>query len=304
MTISNNSTGSCARRGIISLIVLVAAIFAGSMNGNAQEVLSKKEGGKVLENIAKTYPDWQTASWQGSLKSDMLPLSIKMRVYMEKDQLTLISLRVPLMGEVARVEIDNDSLLVVNKMKRVYCVKPIGSVLTEMPGLVESLQSLLLGRVTVIGEGEVSKKMADSVTVISVEPAAWRIIPEIPDDFSGVNYEYLVVTDDMRMKNFMVAASEGESASTKSQNPADADDAKTTGRTDGKGEESLSLSVDLEYPNPLKGDVTAYISMAGQKMNMSVTLETEPISYNVKKTERINLPKGYRRVSMRDCMKF
>lgn len=298
MTISMNNTSSCAKSGIISLIMAVVAILAGSMSANAQEVLSKKEGGKVLENIAKTYPDWQTASWQGSLKSDMLPLSIKMRVYMEKDQLTLISLRVPLMGEVARVEIDNDSLLVVNKMKRVYCAKPIGSVLSEMPGLVESLQSLLLGRVTVIGEGEVSKKMADSVTVITVGSDAWRIIPDIPEDFSGANYEYLVMADGMKMKNFMVAASEDGSAT------ADADKAKNSGKTDGKGDESLSLSVDLEYPNPLKGDVTAYLSLAGPKMNMSVTLETEPISYNVKKTERINLPKGYRRVSMRDCMKF
>lgn len=299
MTIFNNNTKRCAGKRLVLLMMVVITIMTGTFSANAQEVLSKKEGGKVLENITKTYPDWQTASWQGSLKSDMLPLSIKMRVYMEKDQLTLISLRVPLMGEVARVEIDNDSLLVVNKMKRVYCSKSIGNVLTEMPGLAESLQSLLLGRVTVIGEGEISKKMADSVTVITAGQDAWRIIPEIPEDFKGVNYEYLVMSDGMKMKNFMVATYEEE------QEAADVENAKTPGKKDGKKDnESLSLSVDLEYPNPLNGDVTAYLSLAGSKMNMSVTFETEPISYNVKKTERINLPKGYRRVSMRDCMKF
>lgn len=274
------------------LILILGALA--SPDAIAQEVLSRKDAEKVAQEICGGYKSWKTASWQGKVRTDMLPISPTMKVYMRKGELTLISLRVPLMGEVGRIEIDNDSVLVVNKMKRRYWSKPIAGVV-DMPGLADALQSMLLGRVALIGYGELSKKTARYAQFFELGEMGWLIVPEIPEGVEGGVYGYAVAPDGS-LTNIVVTEGKprSESADSGSKSAADAEaDAD---------DRSFSLAVDITYGR--KGDADANIALTSKKMNISATLDVDAIEWESKGFDRISLPRNYAKTGFKDCLKF
>lgn len=64
--------------------------------------------------------EWETATLKGKLKMQGLPLSPNVKIFLKKDSLVSISLTAPLLGEVGRLDLTPDSVLVVNKMSKTY----------------------------------------------------------------------------------------------------------------------------------------------------------------------------------------
>lgn len=267
----------------LSTAILIMVGVAYIPEANAQELLDKRAAKEALKEITSGYSDWSSAGWQGAVKTDMLPLTPKMRVYMEKNKQILISVRASIFGEVARVEIDCDSVLVVNKFKKVYWSAPLSKMNERVSDMLNTMQSLLLGRVAVGGRGELSAKMTDDVQIFSMpDGSGWLIVPDIKDEEISLNYGFAVAADTKRITNAMAAYG------------------KTN--NDEKDNKSFSLSADVTYD--AAGNADAAISLASPKLNMAVTLEADEVKYDCSKMDRIQLSKSYRRGSLRDCMKF
>lgn len=171
-------------------LILLAAILllpscktssaASDKSPESQSLSSGLHGGTysaasaALAAILPAYTDWQTAEVSGKLHMKKLPISPTIKIFMKKSEGISISVRASLLGEVGRIEITEDSVVAVNKMKRVYCAESISGIKYDYPDIIADIQSLLLGRAVVLRAGELSAQNADFLdfTPVSDPPAA------------------------------------------------------------------------------------------------------------------------------------
>lgn len=169
------------RKTISILLVLVAALTA-----VAQDFTP------VLNDIIASYAPWTSAEFSGKLRTDKLPVTPTVKMYMVRDSLLQISVRAPLLGEVGRLNLTKDELLIVNKMKKVYCQESPDRVFELYPSLLEDLQSLFLARVVVLGDGELD---GDNVATVDIEEDgadSWLVLPQTDPGVVPFEYGYLV----------------------------------------------------------------------------------------------------------------
>lgn len=119
----------------------------------------------ALETILPNYNDWTVAQLNGTLKLKGLPVTPSIKIYMEKGKRISISIRASLLGEVGRIDVDGDSILAVNKMKRTYCVQKFGNIKYDYPDIISDVQSLLLDRVVIPKAGELKEGNADFIDI-------------------------------------------------------------------------------------------------------------------------------------------
>ncbi|MDE7403292.1 MAG: DUF4292 domain-containing protein [Muribaculaceae bacterium] len=155
--------------------------------------LSVQETLAAIESITASYQPWKSVEYSGKLKYDKLPISPTVKMYMVCDSLIQISVRVPLMGEVGRIELTPQRVLAVNKMKRVYVEESAAGMLGKYPGGISDLQSLFLARVVFPGSGELSTENPVVALISEVSDSEWMLMP-VNDgaDLPGFSYGYLV----------------------------------------------------------------------------------------------------------------
>lgn len=147
----------------------------------SQSVILDSVRSAALATILPAYTDWQTAEISGKLRMNKLPISPTIKIYMKKGEEISISVRASLLGEVGRIEIAGDSVIAVNKMKRVYCAESISGIKYDYPDLIADIQSLLLARAVVLRAGELSPLNADFLDFTpSQQPANQLPPPPIP----------------------------------------------------------------------------------------------------------------------------
>ncbi|MDE7080381.1 MAG: DUF4292 domain-containing protein [Muribaculaceae bacterium] len=275
---------------LVSLLLIIIS-SAGSPLHAQDDQLGRKEEKRLIERIADSYTDWQRASWSGKLSSDRLPVSVTMKVYMEKGKLTMISLRAPLFGEVARVEIDPDSLVVANKMKHTYYSRQLSEISAMAPDLTEDVQALLLGRMFAIGCGQLGKSCADAVAIFPLQAdSGYMVVPDVPDYLPQVVYGF--ATDaDLRISTFAAAYGRTEVAS--EPTPDNPDPGFSY-------EPEVQLQADITYSG--KGAV-ARLEAIGRGQTYTATLSVGETEWDGKPFDRIDLS-GYRRVAFRDVMRM
>lgn len=130
--------------------------------------LSEKQSDKWLAALSKTYTPWEKLQLSGSLSVKQLPVNPSVKIYMERGSLILLSLRVPVLGEVGRIEIDSDSAMVINRRDRKYAKLSTASLLSRIGVNISDFQDLLLGRVFLAGSAPLS---ADNAELFSVSEA-------------------------------------------------------------------------------------------------------------------------------------
>lgn len=135
---------------------------------------------KWLSAVADTYTPWHAMSIDGELSMKGLPIDPSVKIYMEKGQCIRVSLRVPLLGEVGRLEIDPQYTLVVNKRGKCYSRLSTSS-LMERTGLgLSDLQDLLLGQVFLAGGTPLTKQSASLFDVSSASGGLYIVTPHTP----------------------------------------------------------------------------------------------------------------------------
>lgn len=165
------------------------------MKAVASEIvpLGRGESSKVAKAIAKSYYDWDAISIDGKVNFAGLPVKPSAKIYMRKGDCVRISLRVPLMGEVGRIELDSDTLRAYNKMKRTYCAEYVGGYFAQSQTSIKDVQDLLLGRVFLIGSGTLDASLAQKVDVAEHTSSEWIITPV--QQPSGASYGFTVYRD-------------------------------------------------------------------------------------------------------------
>lgn len=151
------------------------------------EIIEEEE----IELIVPQYEDWKKVTLNGKLKMRGLPVSPGVRIFMEKDSLIEISIKVPFMGEVGRIILNPDKVLGINKMNNTYTELPLKDFLKLYPGGLSDLQNLLLARVVIPGYGVISPETSDYVEVYITEDGL-ALVPLDEYAINGLQYGYIV----------------------------------------------------------------------------------------------------------------
>lgn len=140
--------------------------------------LGKSQSLSIARAIAKTYTPWQKVSMKGKAKLEGLPVSLSVKIYMERTHSVIMSLSAPLLGEVGRVELTSDSVLLVNKKGKTYCKESIASYLSEFGASITDVQDLIMGRVFMLGYGTLTESNASMAEVSDGASDTWILTPK------------------------------------------------------------------------------------------------------------------------------
>ncbi|MDE6272669.1 MAG: DUF4292 domain-containing protein [Muribaculaceae bacterium] len=275
-------------RGIQRVFLTIIALLLISFPSGAQELLSGKKASSVAGSIASNYKNWTTAGWSAKVKSDMLPVSVTAKTFMRRDSLTLISLRAPLVGEVARIEIDRNAITVVNKMKKRYAQMNIAAYGELATTLHSNIQDILIGRVTIIGEGTLSKSNCKDVDLYQVDDNTFLISATLNVGETSVNYGYAA---DLQGRILEMMATQGKPHTTSTSKSAE-DDLLGV---------SKNMGVAVVYDKN-KADADINISL-GQR-NYGAFFEGVEIEWNTKGFDRLNLRNYTRTNSISELLRF
>ncbi len=134
----------------------------------APSLLQGDEATKALKQITEKYSDWSTAEISGKITSLQLFIKPSLKIFMKRGEEMLISVRVPFKGEVARMELDRDTVLVVNKLNATFVKEPLEK-LTQMADItISDVQDIILGRAFIAGRGTLSAKDKKRVDIYSL----------------------------------------------------------------------------------------------------------------------------------------
>lgn len=146
--------------------------------GKNVESLGTRESASVAATVAKSYRPWQQVSLRGKARAEGLPIALNVKIYMEHGRLVIMSLNAPLLGEIGRVEMTGDSVLLVNKRGKTYCKEQTAAHLARFGASVADVQDLLLGRVFLLGYGTLSEGNAKQVEVSTGASDTWILTPK------------------------------------------------------------------------------------------------------------------------------
>ncbi len=161
----------------------------------AQQPVSKKEAKSLLCRVDSVQTEWERVELNGKLRMEGLPLSPSLKVYMENGIRLDISIRAPFVGEVGRIQATSDSVVAVNKMKKVYWSASMDEVVKEYPGGLEMLQNILLGRMTFFGEGPLGSELQRLLDIYPDDEGGWLVMPRARYQPDGARYGYVVDND-------------------------------------------------------------------------------------------------------------
>ena len=167
---------SSSRQSVASQESALQSADTGSANMGAVAPLSID---KVLETVAESNTPWEKVLLDGKLSMKGLPMDLSVKIYMESGSTVLISLRAPIMGEVARVESADGELFVANRMKKVYIQDSLEVMLSKIDMTVDDVQAIMLGRVFKLGGGTLTTSNLSDFQVGVDASGAWAIIPAV-----------------------------------------------------------------------------------------------------------------------------
>lgn len=257
------------------MAILLSAGFATDANAQNDPLPVDKATKKaVVDSIADKYTKWSKLSISGKLSSSLLPVSASVKIYMDKGKLTLISISAPLVGEAARIEIDSDAAVVVNKLNKTYARISMDDIRTLCPGGQPELQSLILGRVALLGRGELSSSDASCLEIYDTYPSSWVLIPDSDFQQDGAVYFYTVQRGTLDLLQF-VLMSEDETA-----------------------------DMAVQYSRDSKGNLTMEMEAILGARSFAGTLKLNAPERATKAMDRIKIDSKYREVSLKQVIRM
>lgn len=203
-----------------------------------------KDSRDIAGAIAKTYRPWQNVSYKGKVKVDGLPIALNLKIYMVRGESVIMSLSAPLIGEVGRVEIDQSSILLVNKHSKTYCKEDLSRPLNELGATITDLQDLLMGRIFVLGSGTLTEGNAPQVEVAEGASSTWIVTPKSQPE--RAQYGFTVYQDGLMMLAMAGTPDESYLATAEYEYNKSDTDIDLTFKIKGK---AVKLSMQLEAPN-------------------------------------------------------
>lgn len=262
-------------------MIPISGANAGKITDTLQDQQPVATPAEDLMNVVlPEYTSWKTAELTGKLRLESLPLTPTLKIFMRRDSLLSITVRAPFVGEVGRIQITRDSLLAINKMKKVYCSESLGDLRYEYPKFIGDLQSLLLGRIVVFKSGQLSQRNADFIDInvvegdsLLIENTRWSLtFPKNRTEYDEFGYEYQVCG------NGRIASLCADVQSL-----------------------DVQLRMDFDYLNPKTDMTVTYIKEEEPKFMVSLLLDAPVWEAKVPTPVRIN--NKYRQVSISQFIK-
>ncbi len=157
--------------------------------------------------IANYDSEWNDLSMQGKLSFDGLPMSVSVKLYMKRGESIILSARAPIFGEVARVEICQDSIILINKHSRTYNVQSFAGLNVDSKAYLCDLQDILLGQVAFPGHGRLTPEMASLSQWITLPTDHALIYPSAELQVDGTEYGFVMDSLCWQMESFVLILS-------------------------------------------------------------------------------------------------
>lgn len=119
--------------------------------------ISSSQTSSVLQEVAASYRNWDSFSSSGKITlSGAASISSSMQIKMVHNKYITVSIR-PILGiEAAKVYIDNDSAVVVNKLNKTYTSLPLSQFSHILPVDITTVQDIILARIFSVKDGALS----------------------------------------------------------------------------------------------------------------------------------------------------
>lgn len=280
----------------MTLIIPVAALIlpVGAMGQEVVDTdecepvtLSKGAARDAVDIITSSYSNWDRIGFDGKLKSSIIPMGISptVKVFMEKGKKIQMSLRAPFVGEIGQLEMTPDSLLIVNKYYKTYSLTDIRSYRGAFPFSLDDLQSVLLGRIVLLGKGELSRKNMKYAEITLDCEGGWLIYPDDSVQPDGAQYCCLTYPDGA-LQALMVEATPAAPSGDDADSVAD--------------EVPDGVSMLYAYDGKKTGIEIEAVSK-GVAVNGTLTLDSP--SKNPSEIKNIKIPDNYMRVGLNQILK-
>lgn len=143
---------------------------------------------KLFEQIADSYADWTDLYAPITLRLEApKELSVSGRATMVNGKEILISLRM-LGMELAVIYINESEVYAIDKIHKQYIEEDMGHLLSEMNITISDVQNILLGRLTSVGKGTVTRAEVADFTFLSADDH-WILTPK--RQFKGTSMNYI-----------------------------------------------------------------------------------------------------------------
>lgn len=222
--------------------------------------------------------DWRTFKSGGSVEigSGSKSLNSSMQMKMIRNKSIYVSVR-PMLGiEAAKMVINGDSILLVDKLHKRYILEKASLLTNGIPVTVGALQDIFLGRAFELGKGSLTQELKDDFT-ISVKDNKVVLTPK--NQFKGFDYNFVYDGRNNIVSLNVIPSSAGTSTYSVTYS-------KVQGSVAGKVAGEASVSTKLNG-NSLK-----------------LNLEYKDMQWNESFTIDTNIPKNYKRIEGKDIMKL
>ncbi len=157
---------------------------------------------------------WEQLSMQGKLSMEGLPVKPSVKIFMKRGESVIMSARAPFFGEVVRVEVNSDSITVINKHTRSFLSHPMSSVFGQDSCAVSDLQDILLGEVAFPGHGPLTPDLAVRSELSATAEGDIFMLPEDSLQYEDVEYGFVLDADDGQLLTFALMHRKTESVVT------------------------------------------------------------------------------------------
>lgn len=237
-------------------------------------VMTVEEVAVATDSIIAAYDaDWTDLSMQGKLSFDGLPMSVSVKIYMKRGESVILSARAPFLGEVARVEVDQDSITLINKHTRCYNVQSFAGLDVDPTVYLTDLQDILLGQVAFPGHGRLTTDNALLSQWIDLPSDQSLIYPSSPLQTAGTEYGFVMDSTCWQLISFVLML----------QNTGIVLETKYS-----YGDNGWTLGLDVSLP----------------KKKMGGELQLSYPDYNAAPLDFTALGSKYRKVDFKQLMKF
>ncbi|MDE7409411.1 MAG: DUF4292 domain-containing protein [Muribaculaceae bacterium] len=172
---------------------------------DVSRLMTVEEIAVAADSIMSNYDsDWTDLSMQGKLSFDGLPMSVSVKIYMKRGESLILSARAPFLGEVARLEANQDSITFINKHTRCYNVQSFGGLDVDPKAYLCDLQDILLGQVAFPGHGRLTSENAVMSQWIALPAPEVLIYPSAVLQTPGTEYGFVMDSAYWQLRSFVL----------------------------------------------------------------------------------------------------
>ncbi|MEG1539153.1 MAG: DUF4292 domain-containing protein [Muribaculaceae bacterium] len=176
---------------ILSVILLFTTACKASKQSNVTDTTSYSSENQRYSAVVNSYKNWNSIISPGKVSISIgKSMSSSMQLRMIKGKSISVSIR-PLLGiEMARLHLTSDSIYFVDKYHKMYLAENISFFTQGIPLDITLLQDAFINRAFIIGEGELTHKMHDLVTIKEDGEQSWSIAPK--NQLAGFIYSFIL----------------------------------------------------------------------------------------------------------------